>query len=517
MYKKFLFGFLVLVIFIAYFITRTIGADITGHDNKSSAFDSNTKNKTVPDDKDQVYTVVMGYIGDTQADEVQIEEAVNKILEPALHACIDLRAYSRGGYQQEIQLTLSGDVKLDIIPIVIFNASDYVAGGQVIDLTDLIKRYGTNIKAAVDQEFLNVPRIGDFTYGVTTKREQITWEGVIMRADLLKEFGYAIDGNVCTDITNLEQLGEAYKKIKERYPDMTMLASCAAGTPLFRWEVCDNLLDGFGVLMDYGQSTRVVNLYETEEFKTFAKLIYNWNQKGYLTKDGATTTETTINQMKSGTVFSYFTPLKAGAAEQDELSTGYDLAVAPLFGDAYITSFSVNFFTWGIAKNSRNTEIAFKVLDYMYGSPEIMNLLNWGIEDKHYKVVDSVNKVINYADGVTPGNTGYCMNIGWQLPNQELAYVWEGETAAKWSEQRNYIAAAKHSRALGFNYDPSGVKDLLTALNNVKNEWYDAIGFGAINPEEAIPVFNQALYDAGLQKVIDIKQKQLDAWITKQQ
>jgi putative aldouronate transport system substrate-binding protein len=109
------------------------------------------------------------------------------------------------------------------------------------------------------------------------------------------------------------------------------------------------------------------------------------------------------------------------------------------------------------------------------------------------------------------------MNIGWELPNQELAYVWEGETAAKWIDQRNYIAAAKRSRALGFSYDPSGVTDQLTALNNVKNEWYDAIGSGALNPVESIPLFNQALYDAGLQKVIDTKQKQLDAWIAKHQ
>lgn len=467
--------------------------------------------------KEEPYTVVMGYIGEPQEDEAMVEDAINEILVPELNAKLDLRQYSWGGYQQELQLTMAGDEKLDIVPIIVTNAAGYVSNGQLVDLTDLIEQYGKNIKAVVDEDFINCPKIGDFTYGVTTMREQITWEGVIMRADILEEMGYTIKDNICTDITNMEQLGEAYAKIKKAYPDMTMLASSSGSTPLFRWEVFDALSDGFGVLMDFGQSTKVVNLFETEEFKNFVNVIYDWNQKGYLSKDAATTTENVINQVKAGTAFSYFTPLKAGAVEQDELNTGYDLAISPLFGDAFITSFSVNYLTWGIARNSSDPAKAFQVLDYIYGSEDIMNLLNWGIEGVHYKVLDKENKVITYADGVTADTTGYFMNLGWELPNQEIAYVWEGETAAKWKKQREYIASARRSKALGFSYDSTNVSNQLTALNNVKNQYYDAIGAGCVNPADVLDEFNKALYDAGLQDVINEKQAQLDAWLAKQE
>jgi putative aldouronate transport system substrate-binding protein len=489
------------------------GTDNTGS-NTDTGSDSTDNTATGSDEK---YTVVMGYIGNTHADEALVEAEINKILEPALNANIDLRPFSWGGYQQELQLTLSGDEKLDIVPIIVTNAAGYVSNGQVLDLTNLIEQHGTNIKKVMDPDFITTPKIGDFTYGVTSMREQITWEGAIMRADILQELGYTVENNICTDITNMDQLGEAYAKIKAKYPDMNMLGSTTGGTPLMRWEIHDALTDGFGVLMNYGQDTKVVNLYETEEFKQFAKTIYDWNQKGFLSKDAATTTETLQNQVKSGNTFSYFTPLKAGAVEQDELNTGYDLAISPLFGDAYVTSYSVNFFTWGIARNSTNPEKAFQVLDYIYGSADVMNLLNWGIEGKHYKVIDAENKVIGFADGVTADTTGYFNNIGWELPNQEIAYVWEGETAAKWDTQREYIANANRSKALGFSYDTTNVSNQLTALNNVKNQWYDAIGSGSVNPEEAIPQFNQALYDAGLQDVMDAKQQQLDAWLATQQ
>ena len=271
-------------------------ADTNASADVTKAADSTTSTST---DGEEPYTVVMGYIGNPQTDEAKVEEAINAIIEPALNAKIDLRTYSWGGYQQELQLTLSGDEKLDIVPIIVTNAAGYVSNGQVIDLTSLIDQYGTNIKKVMDPDFITCPKIGDFTYGVTSMREQITWEGVIMRADILKELGYTVEDNVCKDITNMDQLAEVYAKAKAAHPDMTMLASAANGTPLFRWEVFDALTDGFGVLMDYGQSTKVVNLYETDEFKQFVNTMYDWNQKGYLSKDAATTTETTGNQGES--------------------------------------------------------------------------------------------------------------------------------------------------------------------------------------------------------------------------
>lgn len=37
---------------------------------------------------------------------------------------------------------------------------------------------------------------------------------------------------------------------------------------------------------------------------------------------------------------------------------------------------------FSIAQNSENPEKTMEVLDYIYGSSEIMNLLNWGEQDK---------------------------------------------------------------------------------------------------------------------------------------
>ncbi len=472
------------------------------------------------EDNDEAYTVTMGYIDSQEkADEQMIEEAINKILEPELNAKIDLKCYSWGDYTQKLQLDLAGNTKLDIVPIIITNAQGYVSNGQVKDLSTLIEDYGTNIKNTFDEAYINSPNIDGFIYGVTTARELITWEGVVMRRDLLEEAGYTVNDetDICEEITSLDDLEEAMAKVYEKHPDMIMMGSAQNGSPLFRWETSDQLNDGFGGLMDYGQSFDVVNIYETDEFKDFCARMYDWNKKGYFSKDAATTTDAVATQMKAGKIFAYMTPLKAGAVTQDELSTGKDLCGAALYGDPYTTSYSVNFNTWGIGRNCQNPARTMKVLDYIYGSPEVMNLLNWGIEGTHYEFADKEQGIITFADGQDPTNPTWMLNIGWELPNQEIAYVFEGDTPEKWEYQHELIDASRPSYALGFAYDSTDVSTQLTALTNVKNQYYDALGTGSAgDPQKAVQDFNDALYAAGLQDVIDAKQTQFDAWVEAQ-
>lgn len=470
-------------------------------------------------DNDEAFTVVMGYIGDERADEALVEAEINKILEPALNAKIDLRCYGWGDYTQKIQLALSGNEQLDIVPIIVQNAQGYVSNGQVMDLSTLIEDYGTNIKKYVDPDFLACPNIEGFVYGVTSMREQITWEGAVVRRDLLEEAGYTVNDatDICEEITNLEQFSEAMAKVYEKHSDMIMMGSAANSSPLFRWETSDLLTDGFGALMDFGQSTEVVNLYETDEFRDFVTLMKDWNDKGYFSKDAATTTDSLQVQMKAGKIFGYMTPLKAGAVTQDELSTGQDLAGISLYGDPYITSYSINFLTWGIGRNCKNPARTMKVLDYIYGSADVMNLLNWGIEGTHYKFVDEEAGIITFADGQDQANPGWMLNIGWELPNQEIAYTVEPDTKEKWTYQHELIDKATRSKALGFAYDSNAVSNELTALANVKSQYYDTLGTGAVEDvDAAIAEFNAALESAGLKTVMAAKQEQLDKWLAEQ-
>ncbi|MFR1801109.1 MAG: DUF3502 domain-containing protein [Faecalispora jeddahensis] len=62
----------------------------------------------------------------------------------------------------------------------------------------------------------------------------------------------------------------------------------------------------------------------------------------------------------------------------------------------------------------------------------------------------------------------------------------------------------------------SPVKSEVAALDSVLAEYRLGLENGELDPEEYLPKFQQALREAGIEKVIAEKQRQLDAWVAAQ-
>ena len=137
----------------------------------------------------------------------------------------------------------------------------------------------------------------------------------------------------------------------------------------------DTLTDGFGVLMNHGQETTVENYYATEEYKDFVTTMYDWQQKGYLSKDAATSTEGVENQVKAGSAFSYFSPTKPGYDTRAKLLCGYDMEIVPL-SEPWAGTAQISYLTYGISSSCTDKDKAMQCLDYLYGNKEVLNLLS---------------------------------------------------------------------------------------------------------------------------------------------
>ena len=110
---------------------------------------------------------------------------------------------------------------------------------------------------------------------------------------------------------------------------MIMLAGRKGETPGVQAVWCDNLSDTFGVIMPDDETGKVVNYYETEQFIHTLTLMYEFAQKGYISKDCATMTDGKKPQVKAGKAFSYFTATKPGGGASDSQDTGYEMVYAP--------------------------------------------------------------------------------------------------------------------------------------------------------------------------------------------
>ena len=460
---------------------------------------------------DELYTVTMVLNGSTQPDEERIEQKINEILEPELNANLDIVVLPWASASQQLQLMLSGDEKIDVFYTQATNAVQYMNAGQIIDMSELIDKYGTNIKQIYGEDIAKINQIEGFVYGVPNQIERGSIPAVFMRKDLVEK--YNIDTSQIKEPKDLESV---FETVKAGEPDMTMLYSINDGdTPVTRLFRGDNLSDNnyLGVLMDQTNSTKLENFFATDWFKDTTTMLYNWYQKGYISQDAGTNTENWRTVCKAGNLFSLFFAYHPGTPVEFESSTGYDFEIVPFYNEPIINSSSYNGVTFSIAQNSENPEKTMEVLDYIYGSSEIMNLLNWGEQDKDYVIEDADNGIINFPEGITSDNAGYNLNLGWELPNQFIAYKWTGSDPQLWEKMEEFNSSAKSSKAVGFLFDSSNYSSEIAALSNIVKQYSGALYSGSGDPDELIPELLEALDDAGINEVIQAKQEQLDAFL----
>ena len=478
--------------------------------------------KEAKDSSDETYTVTMAYIGDKEEDTDRIEKKINEIMKKDINMELDIEPISWGAYAETMKLILSGGEKMDIVPILVEQVNSMVNAKQVIDMSEYIDKYGNNIKELLG-DTAKAANIGNYVYGVTTGREWFCQSSVIMRKDILDECGIDV-----SSITDYKDLTDVYATVKEKYPEQAdvmrelltydyYLRENAKSRPEFAGEDATDkrfvraLTDGFGVLMDHGQDTTVVDYYETDEYKEFVETMYDWQQKGYLSKDAATTTESAENQVKAGAAFSYLAPNKPGYDTRAALLCGTEMEIAPI-SEPWAGTAQISYLTYGISSSSADKDKTMQCLDYLYGNADILNLLNWGEEGVDYEVVDAENNIINYPDGKDDSNT-YHLAEGWQLFDQFKMHIWEGDSPDIWDETKALNESAIKSKAFGFTYDSTSVANELAALSNVKAKYAAALGSGTVDPEETLPKFIEELKKAGIEKVISTKQEQLDKWL----
>ena len=460
---------------------------------------------------DEPYTVTMVLNGSTQPDEERIEQKINEILEPELNANLDIVVLPWASASQQLQLMLSGDEKIDVFYTQATNAVQYMNAGQIVDMSELIDKYGTNIKQIYGEDIAKINQIEGFVYGVPNQIERGSIPAIFMRKDLVEK--YNID---TTQIKEPKDLESVFETVKAGEPDMTMLYSINDGdTPVTRLFRGDNLSDNnyLGVLMDQTNSTKLENFFATDWFKDTTTMLHNWYQKGYISQDAGTNTENWRTVCKAGNLFSLFFSYHPGTPVEFESSTGYDFEIVPFYNEPIINSSSYNGVTFSIAQNSENPEKTMEVLDYIYGSSEIMNLLNWGEQDKDYVIEDADNGIINFPEGITSDNAGYNLNLGWELPNQFIAYKWTGSDPQLWEKMEEFNGSAKSSKAVGFLFDSSNCSSEIAALSNIVKQYSGALYSGSGDPDELIPELLEALDDAGINEVIQAKQEQLDAFL----
>ncbi|ANE48654.1 hypothetical protein SY83_01990 [Paenibacillus swuensis] len=439
----------------------------------------------------------------------EVEEQINRYLEPKIGAVLDIKPIDLGIWWDRTGLMYASGEQLDLV----FTAGwmrfgDEVSKGRYLPLEELLQQYGQGIRQVLDPSIVEAGKVDGRIYGIVTNKEFASSKGMVLRKDLVDKYNVDI-----TKITKLEHLGPVFHEISQHEPGIVPLQAKADRSPftyMMQYGTFDMLGEGPGVLQRSESSMRVVNMVETAEYRKYAELMYAWKRAGYFNEDAATTKDNEFEAVKAGQAFAYAESLKPGFEFQASRDTGMPMVTIPLT-KPYTTTADTTSAMFAIAKKSEHPEKAMQFLNLLYSDKYILNLLNWGIEGQHY--VKKNGNMISYPEGVDSRTVGYNLNQSWMFGNQLNSYLWDNEDPNLWTEYRRFNDEAERSKALGFVFNPDKVKTEIATCNLVDKEFTPAVYTGAQDPSIILPMYMEKLKAAGADKVIAEKQRQLDEWI----
>lgn len=460
---------------------------------------------------EEPYTIHICYavLGEAQPDLTMIEEKLNEITLREINAKVELEAISLFSMANVYALKASSQEKMDLM--ILFPGSSYMTSfansNLIMPIEDYVDQWGSDLTAVLG-DMMQAGEYKDHLYAIPQNKDvRKNALGFNLSKELCEK--YDIDPAA---IQTIEDLEAAFETIKANEPEITVLMPETSGGSIayVLAGYYDNCGTGSGGLevQDDG-SLKVVNYYDNESYMQACQKVREWYEKGYISKDVLTAQESGSQAMQAGKCF-------ANAVTSISPNMGDQWSTSILLSEEkpYMTTTDDQLILWAVPSTCERPDKSIQFLNMCFASEEATNLMMYGVEDVHYTMlengsIDTTNNADwqNYWPMFGDYNKQYIradllVSMGVETVEQYKT------TMAAWEVEM--------SPAYGFNFDPTNVKTDIAACDAVNDEYMQVIANGTVDPEVEIPKWIQKLKDAGIQNIIDEKQKQLDEWLASQ-
>lgn len=481
-------------------------ADAAGaaEEKAEAEFDGEDPNK-VPEDPYEINWYLMGY-GAPDDDVASVEESVNEYLKDKINATLKIHTLDSSQYQKMLGTMIAAGEYFDLA----FTANwcldykSYAANGAWVALDDYIPAYLPKTAEQLGDDILDNTRVNGKIYAIPALKEMAEQRGWAYRKDIAEKYDIDMDS-----IDNFEDLIPVLKLIQENEPDMQFPIDWGidrAPNNFMKYYTLGATAVIFYDTDTYGDYRgKVVNLVDTPEYLEACKLARRFYEEGLIKKDVMTATDFE-QRIKDGKTFCWAEFLKPGKAEEISASYGVEVATAnvrPIWKDNGTGLGSM----MAVSKTSKNPERVMLFLELLNTDEYLNNLINFGIEGKHYTKLDGDYIKVNE-------NTTYTrQGATWITGNVFLNYLMEDESPDKVEQLKEFNADAREPECYGFAFDPEAVEMEIAACNTVMQEYRSQVLLGSMDPEPVMEEYRVKLKDAGIDKIIEEGQRQYDEFL----
>ncbi|MDO5047499.1 MAG: ABC transporter substrate-binding protein [Anaerococcus sp.] len=481
-------------------------------ENEGQTEENPTTDETSEEETDQatsddgeIPTLVYLNIGTPPQGNDEVVAAINDYLDSqdaGYH--LDLTFYDWGDYEQKLQLASSTGEDWDMA----FTANwagpykTLVNQNALMDLTDLME--GKEFVDLINPDMIKGVSVDGKVYGIPA-----AYPGAVAANQFVwtKSFvdKYDIDYESIKDAKDLEPI---LKKIKEeegmQYPfGVSKDFLFAMPEPVYK------VTEGVAVKEEDGKLI-AYNLYADDLYKEQIGVMKKYMDEGLVSPSAP--------QTEAGTVF----PENEVLVTEGEGEPGSNAiwsndirgeVVSSLVGDEIMIS---NDKATGkmISLNSQTdkADLAMDFINRMFTDQKLQDMLSYGIEGKHYELVDGkVRKFNQEEDGAAneydvPSFT--FLSAFNRTPLAGAPGIGDEEFDQEAKEFEESLVA---SPVLGFTIDETNVETEIANIQQTQEQYTTNLKTGAFD-ESYYQEFLDKLDTAGIQKVVDEVQSQLDNW-----
>lgn len=447
------------------------------------------------------YELSWYFINDKPLDNELVEAEINKYLQEKINATIKLNPLGWGEYGQKVDMMIAANEPFDMA----FSSSwmgfyQNVAKDAFVEISDLLEKYGQDVKKNEDPVFWKGATVNGKLYGVPVNKEAAHAWGYLYNKDMADKYGIDM-----STVKSEQDLTTILKTIKENEPTITPVYPV---DPVFALNIAR--IGDVDVPVGVENNTadyKIFNRYENQAFTDIIKLHRDWYKAGYIAKDIATKGDPWA-PFGAGKAFAIGANLKPG--KDAEVQPNHKFKVAQVMYKPVVHTDDINGCIQVISKTSKNPERAMMFLNLYNSDPVLNNLVVNGIEGTHY--VKGADGRIELAEAQKGDGKRTYSAPSWQLGNNFINYLWSNEDPNKWENFKNFNKSAEPTSILGFIADIEPVKTEVAAVKNVGAE-FNGLVYGALDPEKALPKYVEKLKAAGIDKIMAEWQGQLDKWV----
>ena len=455
--------------------------------------------------------LVMWILGDEPPLNNEVTANLNKLLIEKLNTTLKIRYLSWADFGSGMypMLFTSGEVFDLVYTATWLNWTQLARRGAFMDISELWPEYAPKNFARQSQTALFQATVDGKLYAIPSLLSTYSAYGAIYRSDLALQYGW--DGKM----ESIEDIERFFAVIKANYPEIEPFDVYNEGSAMDdMWMYNQGLYSLKGATNDFlfinpsEPNPRIFTFYEYGRIQEFLNMMNRWNIAGYFSKSALSDSDS--QKLSNG----------RSALRLHNIDTyegtyrnypNWGIRWFNLVKDVSNMSFTQD--AVAVPNTSRNPERALMLWDLITNDEEVFRAFYFGIEGRTYRIFEEDgNRYIEQIDPV-----GFSFSNCWAARTNEFnipTYGAPPDINTYHNTYHDYIKDGVGSQKFrSFVLDISSIETEYAACENAHRTYWFPLELGFVNITIGLREYESRMKAAGIDKVKQVLQAQLDAYL----